>query len=557
MTTSPQKKTLVAPVLRKKSASVPVAKLAVAETATEWLGAYYVVDFDACNMIRLPNTKPDAGGWLKNAKANQKTNFDSDDKATQTQDFQDGTDDRADSSAPAKKLGIDSVTAAYIATHGVRSEDGKKFCFLIGGPDCRSIAASDMKTLGNGSLRYLFVATCESVAVADPQPVWLPNVDGLRAVFGYDGSIMDSADYGQNFFYEWQKGVGAKKKTTTQAFLDASWDVNHFQTPVAAWFGKTTAEAAKAQDGEKEFDESRLESTKKMSWRWYAAKSLPKPGVTLRSANMTLTLDAPAPLVDPLPMLAHFVTDPAELQHALVESRNGLSYSFMTAGGTEMVSDARSGSVDVTFPNFDAPSVFTSTPEDAIEKAQSYVDRLHTAFPNSHSIEPGLVLGLVPSELRRSYTATSESSAADPATVTHLTVVFRQTVDGVPTVGTGGVVEVTLNGALEVVRVRIVLRRIAAISPFPAPDQPTIDVARMMAMAEERALTQIEAPPGSRREIVQSEVGFFAAGESVQQRTSALSFRVVVKVSAEAPHAPFAGSFTRLFEKVYPGRELG
>ncbi len=62
---------------------------------------------------------------------------------------------------------------------------------------------------------------------------------GLRMIFGFESTSVDSPDYGAYFFGKWN-GNGHK---FGKAWLDASWDIDHHQAPSAVACGATQAEA--------------------------------------------------------------------------------------------------------------------------------------------------------------------------------------------------------------------------------------------------------------------------------------------------------------------------
>jgi hypothetical protein len=118
-------------------------------------------------------------------------------------------------------------------------------------------------------------------------------------------------------------------------------------------------------------------------------------------------------------------------------------------------------------------------------------------------------------------------------------------VSGIPTIGTGGVVEITLNGSRVVCRVRSVLREIVSVSR----DESQFDIATLQARAEERALAEIrERRYVSGARVVRSEFGFYAADEGVAQRTAEPTFRVLVEMQTN--------EVSKLIEKLYRVGEL-
>ncbi len=555
-----QKNAFASRTIRTVPPRAPIP-FAAAGDGAQWLGAYYVVDFGACGLTALPNTQGDATGWANNAAAYQQADFIFGDSDVKTEDFVEATDAQANA-------GVDSVIAAYIATHGARQ--GNQFVFVIGAQDgqCKTILNTDM-TLGDGSLRYLFMSSCESTSKDDPGAVWFDCAVGLRAVFGYDGRIVDSPDYGQFFFDEWKKD-GA---TTTQAFLDASWRISHDQSAVAVWFGADADAASDARDHEAEFQPSAV-ADQAIAFRWHGVDELRRdawPGVF---ANMRLIFDAPAPVADALPLLRSF--DP----HAILPvpsawARSGQNDSFRTQDGTLFVRNASSGSLDIISPRFSQRSVITADDASMIDAATAYIQSIRNDLPGIQTSAFPFALGLTPTALRRSYVAScARGEAPRVPVVTHLTVIFRQTVNGVATIGTGGVVEVTLNGDRAVCRMRMVMRDIAIAVPngsrftpdlplpaggplprlpsppsFPSPSSAaTLDIPALASLAQVRAVQELKSVTNT-CDVIKTEFGFYAADEAQQQHTSEPSFRVLVEVTT--------GDYARRFDKIYAASDLG
>ena len=153
--------------------------------------------------------------------------------------------------------GIDGPLVVFNSSHGAMDEDGRYFFCL--GTDWAGRgwdASSDNMSLGgnagsNGDerLRYIFWDTGNSVKWRDgitPWKTWGPRARGVRMVFGYDTSTIDSPDYGKFFWEEWNKG-----KSLTSAFLDASWRISHEQSPCVVAFGADSTEASQRRETER------------------------------------------------------------------------------------------------------------------------------------------------------------------------------------------------------------------------------------------------------------------------------------------------------------------
>jgi hypothetical protein len=105
-------------------------------------------------------------------------------------------------------------------------------------------------SFGDERLRYMFWDTCFSVKWdngVNPLKTWGGGRSkGVRMIFGYDTTSIDSPNYGKFFWEEWNKN-----KTFKTAFLDASWRISHGQSPCLVAFGSTQSEAINRRDTER------------------------------------------------------------------------------------------------------------------------------------------------------------------------------------------------------------------------------------------------------------------------------------------------------------------
>ncbi|MET7397887.1 DUF6345 domain-containing protein [Dactylosporangium sp. NPDC005572] len=164
--------------------------------------------------------------------------------------------------------GFDAARVVYHSGHG--SMDGNGVFWLPVGNDWGGdtwTSSNDMR-LGNEQARYAFWSTCLSLRVKDghtPFRTWSTANLGLRMIFGYETTSVDSGDYGKFFFEEWNSG-----KSFSTAFLDASWRISTAQEPSVAACGATQAEATDRLFNERVFNGDRAD-TAWWWWRWYNA----------------------------------------------------------------------------------------------------------------------------------------------------------------------------------------------------------------------------------------------------------------------------------------------
>jgi hypothetical protein len=513
----------------------PMAEPEVLRAIEEWLGGWYIVDHSACGNANLPATHGDTWGFINGRAAWQKKNFVYGNADVWTDDFKSGSDHYAASNLPAGFDGVDSVVVGYIATHGVTS--GTTFTMSAGGTGHGGCTVrSTQMSFGQNDLRYMFFSTCQSVRNVDPGAVWFRTAKGIRAILGYHTNIVDSDAYGKYFFENWKK-TGAK---TTDSFLDASWRVSHDQVPVAAWFGPDAATADSLRDNEEFFQLDAI-SGRSIAWSWYDARTLDRELLLSRVPIMTLEFNAPREPEGAAEVVSRLSSgEPVEIDETTISGDN---VCHRTRNGSVLVFNTRSGSIDLTFPAFSSPSVVDFTDAEAVNAATDYLRGREATLQGPRVDDADIAL--IPSVVRRSMVGSAEESGSTEPHVRHVTVVFRQTVNGIATIGTGGVVEVTINGDREVCRVRSVLREIAAVTA----EDSAFDVATLQQRAEELAVAEVLAQPYvDECTVVKSEFGLFSADESIAQSSAEPSFRVLVEMQT--------GPFSRLVEKIYPARQL-
>lgn len=84
-------------------------------------------------------------------------------------------------------------------------------------------------------------------------------------LFGFETTSVDDPNYGKFFWEEWRKG-----KSFSQAWLDASWRISHFQAPSATACGANADEAKNRVFNERFFYPDSV-NRNWWWWRWYSA----------------------------------------------------------------------------------------------------------------------------------------------------------------------------------------------------------------------------------------------------------------------------------------------
>jgi len=235
-------------------------------------GSFSVEDFGG-QQSNLGNTHESAAGWRAYLAGFYEPNF----------VYQDGGvgvwayEERYYDLWPNNGIdyGLDAVLAVWHSGHGGMLDNGV-FVASMGSDwgkawntySNQMLLGSDEKMNGNERLRYLYWDTCYGIRFSgahDPMRSWADPAAGLRMMFGYDTTSVDSPYYGQYFWEEWGKG-----KTFRLAFLDASWRVNHGQTPVVLAFGADQNDAVNRRDNERQYWGGAVPSSYG-AWSWYNA----------------------------------------------------------------------------------------------------------------------------------------------------------------------------------------------------------------------------------------------------------------------------------------------
>jgi hypothetical protein len=164
--------------------------------------------------------------------------------------------------------GFDSACAVYHSGHGNMDANGVFQAPMGGDWGGSSWVYSNGMHLGNERARYLFWSTCFSLRLLNgmsPITTWHPSNGGLRMIFGFETTSVDNGDYGRFFFEEWNAN-----KSFSQAWLDASWRIDHTQAPTVMACGIDQTDAENRLYNERSFFRD-PGSNGWYSWRWYDA----------------------------------------------------------------------------------------------------------------------------------------------------------------------------------------------------------------------------------------------------------------------------------------------
>lgn len=473
---------------------------ASAATAADMYGMCSVEDFPTAT--DLASTHDDVQGFYDYVARFTAPNFWFKDVNVQSWAYDQAFDNWQD------EFGFDAATVVYHAGHGDMSADGV-FEVLMGSEwGGRSSAFSNAMRLGDNNARYVFFSTCLSLRVLagmSPVKTWHAANGGFRMLFGFETTSIDDANYGRYFWEEW-----AKNKPFSTAWLDASWRIDHFQSPSVVACGATDAEARTRVTTERQFDRARA-STAFYSWRWYNQATR----ASARVANLALPSR---------PAVAVLAAPPApDDRLAELATRFGIRLRRSPAGPADPVTGGNNrplavdgnGGYEVTLAEPAEPVAEVDL--DAVRAAaERAIDRYGLAGATD----------LVFDDVVYDYIASANSAGEGPEPSIRETVVnFRQVINGLPVTTPGhGEVRVRVDSEANVTAISDSTRQVTDLverpsgTPGPPDGVAAATAEQLLAHATERRSLQIAAggeEPTFVREIPGStEIGYHIAGQS-------------------------------------------
>jgi hypothetical protein len=390
--------------------------------------------------------------------------------------------------------GIDAVLTSFQSSHGGMNLTTKVFGTSMGSDwagrgwtakSNKMALGGNANSFGDERLRYMFWDTCKSVKWNGMTPLdtWGARAKGVRMIFGYDTNSLDSPYYGQFLWEEWNKN-----KTLKTAFLDASWRVNHGQSPCMVAFGGSQWEASNRRDTERYMDWGAVSSSWG-AWAWYSVGSAPDGGDS--GSNRSLTVprlvtrqalarrgNGDAEVLDTARKLGISIADAS-----LVEDRP-FGLRAVHTPDLELMVEA-DGDFELHFVQ-DGLAVPASGPvvaDDAlIGRAEAIVGQFHLAGASAYQA----------SEIRYlNESHGTEGAAASVPVIVEKTVILDQVVDGLPFIDAdAGHLEITFDAVDQrVLRVRSSLKPIDA--GFGAAPQATRDLSEL----RQTAIAMASTPP--------------------------------------------------------------
>ncbi|SFW84756.1 DUF6345 domain-containing protein [Amycolatopsis australiensis] len=371
--------------------------------------------------------------------------------------------------------GFDACVAEYHSGHGTMDAGGV-FRMPMGGTWGGSAWTSSAEMrLGNEVARYLFFSTCLSLRIGDgnsPIRTWDAANLGLRMIFGFETTSVDSPNYGAFFFGKWN-GNGHK---FSKAWLDASWDIDHHQAPSVVACGATQAEAQDRLFNEGTFDPAAA-SKNWWWWTWYdAARSISTPRLELPGTPRTARF-APQRLSSArLTELAGHFGVRLDGPVAATAGPHGLVLGD-GQGGPRLSVDPR-GVREITFAEPDGTGRDAPSAAEAVRIAQDAVETFGLADR----------VDLVADKVRHQYHAGGTADEVADPRVRETHVVFTQLVDGHPVVTPGlGEVRVSIDGAGTVTTIVDATREVERLAES-APAAPADSRATARASTVDEAL---------------------------------------------------------------------
>jgi hypothetical protein len=483
----------------------------------------------------LSKTHDSAAGFRNYLSQFHQANFARQDTGVSTWLFHDTSSSNLDIwNSGGIDYGIDAVRAAFHSSHGGLSGNVYRTSMGANWASTGWNATSDKMALGgdywsfgNERLRYMFWDTCNSIMFSggnSPYTTWGPRAKGIRMIFGYDTTSVDSANYGKYFWEEWNKN-----KTFKTAFLDASWRIATDQTPVVLAFGATQSEATSRRDTERNLYGGSV-SNNWGAWSWYNA----------RRSSAGRQFEA---LAVPEQAAAFEVVESGNATEAITELTRKVGITLPEAGliqerpfGIKAVTTnaatlivEANGSFELTLnrDNSEAQAEAVLDDNELIERARALTSDLRLS--EGFELRPGLIRDLV------------ENTGSEPndnqARVAEKTVIFDQVLGGVPFVDPdAGHLEITFSArGGQVKRIRHTLRNVMVVNQEAAAPK-SLAAARQEALAAFHAAASAPGGPQAEAEVVaeSEQVGYHMVNGKLT-----LAYRAVINNRSLPGSRPF------------------
>lgn len=403
-------------------------------------------------------THEDAQGFLNWLGTWNKGNFWFQDGNVKVWEYEDSFDNWQDT------YGMDAVKIFYHSGHGGMGNDGVFGAPLGGVWDNRDWAFSNRMVIGNATLRYLFWSTCQSLKVPDladlnpthvsPITTWNPGNRGMRMIFGFQSNSLDSPDYGKNFGNNWNAG-----QSFGDAWLNAGWAISHNHLTTACAMGASDAEASDRVFHERLFYDTPA-ARSWYHWRW-GAFVRPVFGASLAHDQMptkphVLEFGAGPFTEERLATLGGSLGFTKTQAGTLAMARNG---SAVMKGKNKQITLDAEGRLTAVLAPTNQQNTRAISRNKAVELAEQFISA--SSF-RSKDIE----LELDSARVGMAQGGTSEGSGTiNKAYASDITLVYRQTVEGVPSINAShGLVAITVDNDGTITHVHNSTRPVTGVS---------------------------------------------------------------------------------------------
>jgi hypothetical protein len=350
--------------------------------------------------------------------------------------------------------GVDAVCIFYHSGHGNMTSGGVFQAPMGGKWNNESWFFSNNKAFfGNQRVRYVFWSTCLSCRVGGgltPISTWWADDSnpGFRMLFGFETTSIDSGNYGSNFWNHWKSG-----EAFSTAWLNASWDIYHNQSPSVVASGANATEASSILYNERFFNWSAV-ARNWYQWRWYYAstvaarnKMVPDKLMVAELAHVTFEQDE-----------VNMIAKTLGLQNPVAGlSKDGV---FSVQSKDKMVSLNEQGHLNIKLANINYKNKKKLDEKEAIKIAETHIKK--------HDLDHGQKLKF--DMIRLGVTAggnTKDIHQKGDEYITDTTVQFKQEINGVPTINYDqGVVRVTIDNDGTVTHMHSSVKKVVRLSNF-------------------------------------------------------------------------------------------
>jgi len=409
--------------------------------------------------------------------------------------------------------GVDAVLVFYHSGHGNMTPSGVFQAPMGGKWGTESWFFSNHNAkFANQVSRYIFWSTCLSNRVGGgitPVTTWwnVDNNPGFRLLFGFETVSFDNPNYGKFFWNHWKNN-----ESFSTAWLNASWDISHKQSPTAVASGSNQADATSRLFNERLFYWGAV-ARNYYQWRWYYAasiaarnKSLPKE---LKIAELAAAFNQEH---------VHALSEALDLQGNPAFSKEG---EYSVKDGKNAVTLDSKGNLNVKLAEVNYNNNSQLPESEALKIAEKEIAR--------HQLHAGEKYELDVIRLSKTAgSATGPSAVADHEHVTDTTVQFRQVINGIPSVNAdAGLIRVTIDNDGTVTHLHSSVKRIAKLQSHPKSasidpkNERSTSLAKDNELVEKEFNEQLAAYKEVRQLEDSEEIGYDVAhthGRIVKQR---------------------------------------